>query len=51
MRYLVPYVLFKVLLGSDIQAYTAVLEPFCLDLIIRIRYGRNDDIRESQALL
>ena len=49
--HLIPHILLKILVSSNIEAYTSILQPFRFDLIRRTRNCRNNHIRYSKALL
>lgn len=50
-NYLIPHVLFEILLAGDIQANAALAEGIRLDLIAQAWDCRNYDIRDCQTFV
>lgn len=49
--YLIPHVLFEVLICGHVQTHTSIFEPFGLDLVFRAWDCRDDDVAQREALL
>ena len=50
-HYLIPNILLKVFVRSNVQAYAPILEPFSFYLVLCIRDGGDHDVRQRKAFL